>query len=368
MEMLPPIPSPPGTAFREFRITVLPFITFTVVLGLTIFTWLGYVGPGSLVGEVQTTRSIVSSTLPARISVLKVRLLDPVTAGQPVVEIVTADPRLIESQVALSRARLEYVRVSVEPKLRKENNLIAYVKLRLDWLHERADLASQRAQLVFWEGEVERLRQLARITNSTPYISVSDLERAESQAASLRGAVTELSTLVRETSTSMEHFDPEEKKLDDEIPAAIQAAIVVEQRALDAIETQLHPVTLLAPIDGIVSAVNRNAGESVLAGDPIVTISAAKSERILAFVRQPLRIEVHPGMAVEVRARSFPREIHEGKVLRVGNQMEAILPELLPPRMGGGTITEYGRPILVSVPGGLHILPGEIVDLRPRER
>ncbi len=367
MEKLPPIPSPPGTAFREFRITLLPFITFSVMLGLTIFTWLRYVGPGSLVGEVQTTHAIVSSTVPARISQFKVRLLDRVTAGQPIAELSAADPRLIEAQVALSRARLEYVRISIVPKLRKENNLIGYVRLRLSWLEERATLASQRAQLVFWDAEVERLRQLTHITNGTPFLSVSDLQRAESQANALRGSIAELSTLVSETSTSIEHFDPEEKTLNEENSAAIRAAIAVEQRSLDAIELQLNPVTLLSPIDGFVSVLSHNAGESVLAGAPIATISTAKSERILAFVRQPLRFELRPGMPIEVRARSFERGVGQGKVISVGGQLEPILPELLPPHIGGSaTAVEYGQAVLVSIPTGLKLLPGEIVDLRPQ--
>ena len=57
MEKLPQIPSPPGTAFREFRITVMPFLTFAAVLAATVILWRQYVGPSSMVGEVLRARA-----------------------------------------------------------------------------------------------------------------------------------------------------------------------------------------------------------------------------------------------------------------------------------------------------------------------
>ncbi len=45
MDKLPRIPSPPGTVWREFRVTVMPYIVFAAVLGLTAVTWRSDVGP-----------------------------------------------------------------------------------------------------------------------------------------------------------------------------------------------------------------------------------------------------------------------------------------------------------------------------------
>ena len=149
---------------------------------------------------------------------------------------------------------------------------------------------------------------------------------------------------------------------DDEV----QLAITVEQRALDAIEAELNPVVLVSPIDGFVSSIVHNVGESILAGDPILVISSAKAERILAYIRQPIRVNVRPGMTIEVRARSSGRGVGQGNVTGVGAQMELIFPELLPPRNAFGSAgVEYGQPIVISVPAGMRILPGEIVDLHP---
>jgi multidrug efflux pump subunit AcrA (membrane-fusion protein) len=122
---------------------------------------------------------------------------------------------------------------------------------------------------------------------------------------------------------------------------------------------------LLAPIDGIVSAVLHREGESVPAGEAVVTISALSADRIIAYVRQPLNFEAKADLPIEVRARSVHRAIGTGKILAVGTQLEPISGQLLPSRPGGGSTIEYGLPIMVSIPPGLKVLPGEIVDLRP---
>ena len=53
-----------------------------------------------------------------------------------------------------------------------------------------------------------------------------------------------------------------------------------------------------------------------------------------------------------------------GRVLAVGSQLEPILPQLLPKGTGGNNV-EYGLPVLVSIPPGLRVLGGEVVDLYP---
>jgi len=362
MEKLPPIPSPPGTAFREFRIGILPYLVFLGAVGLTIYSWKNYVGPSALIGEVQMLRSVVSATQPSRLTQLKVSLLDRVTVGQPLAELVAADPRYLEAQASLSRARLEFVRVQIEPKIRRENNQINFTQLRMDWLRARVDLATSRAQLAYAENEVDRVTRLSRITNGVPFVSVQELQLAQRDLDALRAQIQEQAALVGEVAAAIDKLGPDEQKLDQDLPSSVRAALAVEQKALDVIEVQLNPTVLLAPMDGFVSLVHRRAGEAVLPGEPILTISGARAEKIVAYLRQPLRLDARIGMQVEVRSRSFNRGGAMGEVLSIGGQMEPILPELIQMR-GSTSQVEYGLPILVSVPPELNLIPGEIVDL-----
>jgi multidrug resistance efflux pump len=366
MDKLPPIPSPPGTILSEFRIRFAPALIFAAVLALTVRIWQQYDEPGLILGEVESARSNITISSPARISELKVHLLDKVTKGQPIAEVAATDPRYLEAQASLTRARLEFIRVNVEPRLRRENNLISYAKLRLDWLHERSELASNRAQLSFWEAEAERLGKLSKQTNGTPFISLSELQRAETQADSLRGVVAELTTLVSETAMALERLDPGDRKLDEEIPTAVRGAMAVEQRALESIEAQLQPQVLLSTMDGVVSAVHRHTGEVVLPGEPIVTISAIKSDRIIAYLRQPITRQLHSGTRMQIRERAFRKTSTNGTVLAVGGQLEPIPLSLLPARQGGANRSvEMGLPIVIDLPSDLGLKPGELVDLKP---
>ncbi len=363
METLPPIPTPPGAAFREFRVRAVPFMAFAAVLAATMVLWRGYVGPSSWVGEVQMTRSIVSAAQPARVTKVRVGMLDRVTAGQPVADLIAADPRYLEAQAALSRARLEMVVASLGPKIRRENNLINYTSLRMNWLRHRVDLAEARARLAFAEAEADRALRLSKATNGVPFVSQAELQMAQRNLDALRAEIGERQLLVEDVQKQIEKIGPDDRKLDDDLPASIEAALAVEQRALEAVESQLNPTVLLSPIDGFVSIVHRQSGEAVQPGEPILTISATRAEKIVAFIRQPLQQRPQVGMAVEIRSRSEGRAVARGEVLNVGGQLEPILPELLPLRPTGSPLVEYGLPVLLTVPPELGLLPGEIVDL-----
>lgn len=373
---LPPIPSPPGTAFREFRITVLPFLMFGLVLVVTAYLWTGYVGPSTLVGEVASNRAIVSCPHPGRVVQLRVGHLQKVLAGQALVQILTADPKVLEAQLALSKAKIEYVRASSETGLRKENNLLSYQKLRLDWMKERANLAIAKARMIYHESEFARAKHYnsvrAPIATQVPpiegvitnLISTAEFQEALGNLNMSRAEVEELGRLVADLETVMKEFN-QDRADEDQEPDTVRTAVAVEERQLGLIEVQLAPMMLVAPMDGFVSIVHRHTGESVVPGEPILTISQASSERIVAFLRQPLGMQPTTNQLVEVRSRSAGRTSGLGQVLAVGAQLEPIYPQLLPSRAQGNTTAEYGLPILVSVPNGMHLFGGEIVDLRP---
>ncbi len=366
MEKLPVIPSPPGTAFREFRHAVLPYVVFTVMLVLTVVMWRQYVGPSAWVGEVEMTRRLVSASQPSRITRVLVGPLETVREGQPVVEIMAVDPKFLEAQSGLTRARMEYLRLRVEPKLRKEGNQINYTQLRLDWLRQRVELAGMRAQQAFFEAEADRMTRLSQMTNGVAFVTVQEVQAAERDLAELKSRIHEQQTGVDLAEKLIAQLGSVEARLeeDDEFSGSVRAALDMEERALDLIEAQLKPSQLLAPMDGFVSAVYRRSGESVLAGEAILTISGTRSERIMAYLRQPLQVEPTVGMSIEVRSRSRSRRVAISEVMSIGGQMEPILPELLPVRPGGSNLTEYGLPLVIRVPPELGLIPGEIVDLR----
>jgi HlyD family secretion protein len=372
---LPPIPTPPGTLFREFRIQAVPYIAFVMGVGLAAWLWRGYVGPATLVGEVESVRGIVSSVGPGRLAQVQVDALQRVSAGQVLARVITVEPRVLEAQIALSKARIDVIRLGPDSDLRKQNSQINLDGLRLNWMYKRAEWLSAKARSVYRQLELARLENLrAGVTNVGsgslfPVLSQNELDISRRDAAVEEASVKELEQLVTQIGDSIQLLQT--KRPDGQESKSTLAAIDVESKNLDLIESQMMPVDLLAPFDGVVSVVHRWSGETVQAGEPILTVSQEKPSRVVAFVRQPIQWQARTGMKVEVRSRAGNREAGVGEVIRVGSQLEPIFPSLLPRSSpvssggaGGGSVAENGLPILVSLPGNLSVYPGEIIDLR----
>jgi len=372
---LPPIPTPPGTLFREFRIQVVPYLAFAGVLVATLWLWRGYVGPAALIGEAESVRGVVSSIGPGRLAQVQVDALQRVVAGQVLARVITAEPRVLEAQIALSKARIELIRAGTDSELRKQNSRVNLESLRLDWMSKRVDWLSAKARSAYRQLELARLEKLrsgvatAGSPNALPVLSQNDLDISRRDAAIEEVAVQELEQLVNQIGTTIQQMGT--ARPDGHESTATSAAIEVESRTLDLIEAQLMPIDLVAPFDGVVSIVHRRTGETVQAGEPILTVSREKPSRVVAFLRQPLQIDARPGTKIEVRSRARSREVGVGEVLSVGAQLEPIHPTLLPrntsasgPGGDSRSAAETGLPILVSLPENVSVFPGEIVDLR----
>lgn len=370
MEKLPRIPSPPGTVWREFRIRALPGIVFGIVLILTLICWRNYVGPSSMVGEAESVRASVAAPQAGRVLQLSVRSMERVSKGQVLGMLAPVDTRVLQANLAVIRARIELMKSSPVAELRVENNRINYEHLRLNWLQHRVDLAVARSKLFFVEAEYKRSKELFNQSGAgAGLVSQSQLDQAKRNLDEVHAQIDAQSKLIEETDAAVAAIRPAPLPQGTAgEPNALRAALTVEEKNLELAQAQFGPIPLVAPIDGIVSSVLHREGESVPAGEAVVTVSALTAEKIVAFIRQPLGFEARVDQPVEVRSRSVGRKVGLGKILSVGTQLEPILGELLPPRgaTGSSAPLEYGLPILVSIPAGVKILPGEIVDLQPR--
>jgi multidrug resistance efflux pump len=120
------------------------------------------------------------------------------------------------------------------------------------------------------------------------------------------------------------------------------------------------PVDILAPMKGTVSIVNLQAGEFVQPGQHLVTLSAPKADRIIAFLRQPLAVSLETNMQVRVRCRSIGQRSALARITKIGMELQPIRKSLLPALHDRD---ELGLPVFISVPEDLPLHPGEIVDV-----
>jgi multidrug resistance efflux pump len=348
--------------WREFRIKFFPGVIVLAALLACAVIWLRHVAPPTLVGQVEAIHKNVSSTKPGTLTQLQVTLLKQVHAGDPVAVVITTDPKVVESSLAVIKAEVALIRVSMDPLVNKERNELDFERLRLDSLDQRVLLATARVRLHYAEAEFERIANLflsqTNIVTQAQYdLALRDRDAARSEVEGRTKTVDELEQGLERLRLADSAQAP--TRADD----TIRAAIAVQEERLRLTEAQLSPITLPSPMDGVVSMVYRRSGENIVAGEPLVTITATQPEKIIAYLPQPLALEPEVGMEVRVSTRSLRRASGIAKVQDVGQYLEPIPPVFLPPL--ARQVVQLGLPIHVAVPGSLtkKVRVGELVNL-----
>jgi multidrug resistance efflux pump len=194
-------------------------------------------------------------------------------------------------------------------------------------------------------------------------VSEAEFDMAKATRDSLKEKIAALDTLISEMEDSLKKMKPP-AELHNTTNNMDTIASAIEARR-KAIELASKPMIIKAPMAGVISLINKRKGEKVVRGDAIVVISSMGSERVIGYVRQPLNLKPKVGDTVEVRSRSSSRPMCLAKVIKVGSQLEAINPVVLPMAVQNGPI-EFGLPLLIALPKDdkrFELMPGETVDI-----
>jgi hypothetical protein len=104
----------------------------------------------------------------------------------------------------------------------------------------------------------------------------------------------------------------------------------------------------------------RRAEEVVAAGDAILAVSQQEPNEIVAYANEYQLEWLAKLTTVEVVKTSPPAKIAASEIRQVGPTLE-----LLPQRLWRNpTVPQWGRPVLIEIPPGLNLVPGEIVGIR----
>ena len=363
MSALPLIPIPRRRRWNAFFTEKFPFVVFALgVLGAAVL-WNQSASAPTLVAEAEIVRSEVRSVHPGTLVSLDVALLQPVTAGQVIGRLRTASPEVTAASLGIIRAEIELLRANLEPVLPAQRVALDAARLQLDWMRERVTLASLRVQLQQAEADLARLTPL----HAQNLVSAEVFDNARSQRANFAAQLVEQEKLVATLAPAADRFAAQHADATPRSPAeTLAAALKVEDEKLRLTEAQLGPVTLTAPISGFVLLVHRRAGEMVATGEPIITIAAAESARLVGFLRQPLPVNPKTGAKVEVRTRSLSRATGTATVLETGRALEPVSPTLLALVNRPGS-AELGLRVHLSIPPELKLRPGEQVDVLIRD-
>jgi multidrug resistance efflux pump len=134
--------------------------------------------------------------------------------------------------------------------------------------------------------------------------------------------------------------------------------LMVQLRSLDLREA----LELKSPSDGSVSLIHRRPGETVLAGEPILTITEVEPTEIIAYATEDQMSQIREGMPVELvkNSEQVRTQIERSEVTYVGPVVEQ-----MPVRLWQSpNVPEWGRPFVIKAPAQMKLLIGEKVGIR----
>lgn len=361
MSALEPIPTPASQRWREFKVRTLPRAVFGLAVVGAVGLWSFYVSPPMIMGYVEGAHANVSSTLAGKLTQVQVTRFKHVQSGDPVAIVITTDPKILEASLAVIRAEVDLIRADGSLAAQVLRSQTSIEQLRLEALRQRVELVQSRVSLTYAEAEYERVAKL--FSTETNIASRAELDIALRDRDMLRAQVEENARLVAEMekaletlrstiSTTAQVSGPE---------ATLRAAIGLQEQKLRLTEAQMSPITLRAPIAGVVSMVYRSSGENIAAGEPLLTIRSDKPERIVAYLRQPLPFEPEIGGEAVVQVRNAARQRGVARVESVMPYMEPV-----PTNMALAVAVPtplVALPLVLTLPPGLELRSGELVDV-----
>jgi multidrug resistance efflux pump len=228
-----------------------------------------------------------------------------------------------------------------------------------DRIRSEADVA--RVKLEQAAGELKRNQLLFE----QGALSAAQLDFSRRTMDAYEAELLGKSNLVERTQKSLERL---KSVADAFVPGGendpIRQAIELEEDKTRVFEAKLLPLRLLSPTNGIVTEVHRHAGEQIIAGEPIATITSTQAVRIVGYLPQNFPIPPQVGMTVEVCTRELKRRKASATVIGVSPHLESITNSLVAPLAARHVfVPAMGRKISISLPADLALLPGEPVDL-----
>ena len=214
--------------------------------------------------------------------------------------------------------------------------------------------------------------ELENMTSPEIADAIAEYEVQKAQVAydALAKKIAENQILLTETRATAEHSDIRAKEyakqqihepsVDNELEV-IHKAIKVQEQEMEELVAMRQPLELYAPDDGIVSQIYVMPGEVIMPGDRVFTIRMIDTVAIVAYASETqLDLLKQNNMQVEIRKEGFPIQVAKSKVVNVGPVVEEVSAKLLRDQ----NIRQWGRPILISIPSNMEVVPGETVGIR----
>lgn len=392
----------------RLRLHLLPIVVWLGALACVIGLFTRRSQRFEIIGMARSPVVHVSVNCPAKLKTVPVILFEEVKKGQTVAIVNTVldneQPRIeLQTQLDAILAEIEHLSAQLVPTqetllAEKSDRVITHrarmrtfdidiENARIKILSLRSQIASDQILLEDLASEVKTTRDLVEQKAIAPI----EQEKAQIQYNSLAKKIEENEKLLDQSKSDLEQAqqrrdeyaknNPFNPSVDDALEV-IRKQIAVQDRLMKGVLAQLdalrarESLEVKATIDGVIIPIQRRAneasmlrpgeniigrpGEVVAAGQPILAIAKAKPSEIVAYIGEGLLGQLKENMPVEIIKERIPPQIARSQITQIGPTME-----LMPERMWlNPNIPQWGRPVLIEIPNGLELIPGEMIGIR----
>jgi multidrug resistance efflux pump len=364
---------------RQFRQNVLPALTFSACVVCTAWLWQRNGAAPAVIGEVEAVRANVVAGADG---ILLPRpqgpwtLFDRVEANQILARV---DDRLVQAQLEASRRQLAQLRAqlgatSAEAELAESVRRITHRReaVRLAWELQTRRLALLDRVTTIEADRIEMRRLTMRLEYLEPLLkeqAVSELDvldtklmrdTVDQRIKKAEQALAESRKQLDQANARLQAFPEHVATEVDRLIAPVREQITVQEALVDQLKIQIKLLEIRAPFSGTVTAIFLWPGQTIKAGDPIVTVAAEEGRYVVGYVRDDQRFRPEVGMPIDVRTRTQKPVGYTSHVERVGPQVELVAQHLL--RLP--TQPEWGIPVRIAMPAAADLRPGELVEIR----
>ena len=329
-------------------------------------------------GLVQSPSVVVTPLEIGQIASVDVDLLQDVRRGQVLVRM---DDARLRAESAVVAAEVEALRRELEQSLAERGQDEAadlrrftgdVEQARIRGLEVLAILEPDRILLADLERDVVAYRDLL----VGDLVSTRECERVQAEHDAMAEKVAEHEALLagsrddlaaaQERRRTFLNGRPElasDGAVADAAGEAIAARVAVLERRFDEVAVRRDDLALVAPFDGVVMQIPTCPGQVVRPGDTVLTLTAARPEKIVVWLDEAAvdRLRRRGDLEATVIQAHDGRRLHAVcPVVRIGPAVVTLPVELWP----SPTRPVRGRPVVLGIPAGLDLAPGEMVTVR----
>ena len=368
------------------RMHVVPIIIWMGAVACTVMLFHQRTQKFQIVGIAQENIRQIAAAKDGRLKSVSVELYQKVNFGDKIAIIDTvledeSTKALRQAQLKTATAEIQHLMAEMVPTqeilLAEAENAksdriavqrrfaVDVENTRLDLLEIKVNLASDRILLGDLNSELKISRQLLEQDVIKPY----ELEKAKVQYEALSKKIEENEVLLEQANENLTQAKQRQNEFIQRQPFnpsvdsaldIIRKAVKVQEKLIEELLIKPVPMTLTATLDGIVSHIYYGAGDAVLAGEPIITIAESEPAEIVAYASEQQASTIKEKMKVQLIKNNYPAQIATSRVTHLGPNVE-LMPERL---WRNPNVPQWGRPILIKIPNGLKLIPGEMVGIK----